>query len=349
MNRLARALAAGTALAGAAGCGVVGGGRGGSYELTVDLPRAVSLYEESAVLVMGLRVGEVRELELEPDGVRVVLAIDEDVPVPDDVIASVVPRSFIGERNVVLHPAWREGQPRAEDGDVIPEERVELPVEVDDALAAVDELVSTLDREAVAELVSSAAGALDGRGEALNTAIGQLSGLSQLLAREDDTMVAIGDQFADLAGALNAQGDDLGQVIDAFGQATGVLAAERADLEVLLASLTQLGASTSSLVEAHGERLQTDLARLARAALSLQTNVESFTSGLAGAGLLQSGLASTYRADSGQIVVRVALPAASVGVMGPLYEALGLGIDTCQPGTPGLQCHPGGASGELPA
>lgn len=349
MTRLTRALATGAVLVAAGGCGVVGGDGGGSYELTVHLPRAISLYEESAVLVMGLRAGEVRELEVEGDRVRVVLAIDDDVPVPADVVASVVPQSFIGERNVVLHPAWHEGEPRAEDGDVIPEDRVELPVEVDDALAAVDELVSTVDREAVARLVSGAAGALDGRGEAMNAAIGQLAGLSELLAREDDVLVAIGDHFADLAGTLNQRGDDLGQVIDAFGQATGVLAAERGNLEVLLASLTQLGASTSSLVDAHGGHLQTDLARLARAALSLQTNVESLTSGLSGAGLLQAGLASTYRADSGQVVVRVALPAASVGVMGPLYQALGLDIDTCQPGTPGLECHPGGAAGELPA
>ncbi len=48
----------------ASGCGVLDDD-GGSYELVVHLALAVSLYEESAVLVMGLPVGEVAELELE--------------------------------------------------------------------------------------------------------------------------------------------------------------------------------------------------------------------------------------------------------------------------------------------
>src|SRR5215204_2333928 len=92
----------------AGGCSVFGGGDGGGgddLQLTVYFERAVALYPESHVKVMGLDAGTILDVVPEGERVRVELVVDGDVPIPADVHAAVVPLSLIGERNVVLQPA----------------------------------------------------------------------------------------------------------------------------------------------------------------------------------------------------------------------------------------------------
>src|SRR3546814_10724110 len=72
------------------------------------------------------------------------MEIPEDVPVPADAGAQIVPQSLIGERYVQLSPAFQDGMETAEDGHVIPLERTIIPVEPDEALARSEEHTSEL-------------------------------------------------------------------------------------------------------------------------------------------------------------------------------------------------------------
>ena len=66
------------------GCGVLGGG-GGGYHITAEFERAVGLYEQSTVKVMGADAGMVDAVEVDGDLVRVEMTINDDVPLPADV------------------------------------------------------------------------------------------------------------------------------------------------------------------------------------------------------------------------------------------------------------------------
>src|SRR5205085_11963449 len=169
------------ALVGAVGLPACAQPGDGGYRLTADFSRAVALYPRSRVKVMGVDVGTVRSIDVVRGHIRVALRIDRKVPLPANVQATIVPFSLIGERNVVLSPAWQPGQARAKDGDAIPAERTHVPVEPDEALKAVTDLAHAVDPDAVRKLVSSGAAALRGRGPDLNTAIEQAADLTTLL------------------------------------------------------------------------------------------------------------------------------------------------------------------------
>jgi virulence factor Mce-like protein len=256
------------------GCGVVGGG-GGSYTLTADFSRAVALYEGSRVEVMGADVGTVEDVAVDGDRIRVELSVRDDVPLPADVHAAIVPLTLIGERNIVLFPAWRPGDDRAADGDVIPPERTEVPVEPDEALEAFTELARAIDPETVRRLVTDSAVALEGHGLDLNGALRAGADVTSVLAGEADDLAEVATDLARLTDTLATREQQLGRLLDAFSQAAGVLAAERDAIQRFLAAVVQLSEEGELLLEQFGEQLPSDVATLAQVAMVVRVNIDS--------------------------------------------------------------------------
>src|SRR5690606_33161215 len=116
MRRLALAAVLALAAAAVPGCGLLGDG--GSYRITAYFDRAVSVFPSSDVRVLGLPAGSVAAVEVEGDRVRVDMDVDDDVRLPVDARAQIVPQSLIGERYIQISPAHVEGEEALEDGDV---------------------------------------------------------------------------------------------------------------------------------------------------------------------------------------------------------------------------------------
>src|SRR3546814_18566996 len=117
------------------------------------------------------------------------MEVPEDGPVPADAGAQIDPQSLIGERYVQLSPAFQDGMETAEDGHVIPLERTIIPVEPDEALAALKELLDSLDPDGIGDLVSNLDEDLAGNGERLHQANGSLSDLVSPFADNDDALL----------------------------------------------------------------------------------------------------------------------------------------------------------------
>jgi virulence factor Mce-like protein len=324
----------------AGGCTVLGGGDGGpeGTHLTVWFERAASLYPESRVQVMGLDAGTVEAVEPEGDRVRVELVVDGDVPVPADVKAAIIPQSLIGERNVSLQPAWQPGDERIEDGATIPVERTSIPAEPDEALQAFTDLAHDLDPDEVARLVSESAEALGGRGDLMNRALEQAGDLSQLIAREDDRLVDVAADLNELASTLGTRDQQLGQVLDGFAAATGVLADERRQIEGLVHGLGDLAQSGNELVAAHEEHLPEDLAQLSRAGRAARANVEALAILVQSLAANSRGIIGAHNEELGVLVQRINLTPLTAEVLRPLFNALGIEMNSCVADVGGQQC-----------
>src|SRR5512135_2378117 len=72
----------------------------GRYTVTVDLPSSGGLYPSSSVTYRGTQVGDVKSVGVTRDGVRAVLSLNSDQPVPADVEAAVHSRSALGEQYI---------------------------------------------------------------------------------------------------------------------------------------------------------------------------------------------------------------------------------------------------------
>ncbi len=273
--------------------GVLGGG-GDTYRVRAYFSRAVSVFPSSDVRVLGLPAGTVKEVEVEGDRVRVEMDIDDDVSIPIDARAQIVPQSLIGERYIQLSPAFTDGMEAAPDGHRIPDANTIIPVEPDEALAALKEFLDSLDPDGLGELVTNLDEDLEGNGQVLNDALGSLSELVSTFAEKDDALVRIVDSFDRLTSTLVTREGQLGEVLDAFAEASQVLADERQGIEDLVGGLADLSRDGLRLVGTHQGELRDDIEVLAGAAASIDANLASVTQLLDAGGLLAEGLVGAY-------------------------------------------------------
>ncbi len=331
-------LAAAVISVGLGACSTISGGGGSSYQVTAYFPSAISLYKQSQVRVLGLPAGDVKSIKVIGSQVRVVMAIPEDIPLPADVSATIIPLSFIGERYVQLFPAWKAGQPRLKPNSVIPGSRTSVPVEPDEALAAVKHLLDSIDPQATGRLVTNLAAGLDGTGGALNDALKGLGTITETLGNKDAEVGRIIDNFDKLTATLASRDQTLGRVLDTFARTTDALAQERTAIQGLLASLASLSTDAFDLVNEHHVQLDKDLTVLSRTLRLVQQNIGQVDKVLlAGPTLVagrdydgKSGLAAAYNSELHALDLRATVAPS----LAQAFQALGLPVTVaCVPVT----------------
>lgn len=317
-----------TLAAAAPGCSFEGGG---GYEITAHFARTVALYEESDVTVMGIRAGEVTAIDFEGDEVVVTMRIDDDVPLPADATAAIAPQSLIGERNVVL-PPWKPGDDRMAPGAVIPLDRTIIPVEPDEALQAVTDLVQSLDPDAVNDLLVASAGALDGNGAVINRTLIELATLLPYLAAQDDELLALASDVDRLAAVLAARDAQIGRLLDDFATVAGVLAEERDAIITFVEAMTSLTREGQALLTAYEVTLPDDLDELAELSLTIQANASAVQQILPQLAALNLELIDAYDPEYKAIVGRGIVPRTVIDQLVPIFELLGIPVPCVEVG-----------------
>lgn len=290
---LAVVVLAGLAAVALPACAFPGSG-GGHYRVTAYFDRAVSLFPSSDVRVLGLPAGHVKKVTVQGDQVRVDMEIPDDIPIPSNATAQIVPQSLIGERYVQLAPAFKTGDQRAKDGYVIPASRTITPVEPDEALAAVKKFLDSLDPHGLGRLVNNLNEDLEGNGTALNSALGSLSKLVSTFAAKDQQLGDIVDSFDRLTRTLSTRDAQLGQVLDAFAQVSQVLADERSSISGLVGGLAEVSRDGLQLVGEHQADLRADIDTLTQAASTVNANLDSVGKLLDAGGILPKGLRGAF-------------------------------------------------------
>ena len=320
MRRALAILVVAAAVASLPACGVLGGGD--TYTLTAHFPRAVSVFPSGDVRVLGLPAGNVEKVEVDGDSVLVELSIDSDIKVPKGAKAQIVPQSLIGERYIQLSPAYIDGQDAMEDGEEITE--TVIPVEPDEALAALKEFLDSLDPNGIGELVTNLEEDLRGNGAALNDTLGSFSQLVETFAANDDVLLRIIDSFDQLSATLVTRESQLGEVLDAFATASDVLADERESITELVEGLADLSKTGLRIVGKHSTALRADIQTLADAAATIDANLSSVTSLLSAGNLLTTGLLDAYNPDLRAIDLRNNFGPLVFDLVNILTEDLGL-------------------------
>ena len=74
------------------------------YEIQAEFTSAAGLRVGAAVEIAGVEVGRVKAIELKDNRASVSLALQKDLKLYDDTIASIKTRGIIGEKYLVLSP-----------------------------------------------------------------------------------------------------------------------------------------------------------------------------------------------------------------------------------------------------
>lgn len=205
------------------------------YRVVVALPEADLLAEQADVRISGVSVGRVVRTERsttsgggDPNRKDAILEIQPQyAPLAADVNATIRRKSLAGEEYLELTPGTLDAA-RLPDNGRIPSAAVAPSVEIDEVLRTFDART----RERFATWVQSQAQAMDGRGDDLNTALGNLpafaddlTALMTTLHRQQGAVRAAVANTGVVFDALSARRDALNGAIVNGRRATDALAA----------------------------------------------------------------------------------------------------------------------------
>ena len=199
-----------------------------------------------------VKVGTVRRISLDGYRARVTMRLDADAEIPSNAQALIRSTSLLGEKFIEL--SIPEGQtPSTEllrDGDVIPVERTQRILGIDDALVRLGRLLQGGTSADLATLIHSSAGIVRGREEALGQVFTELRGFSgALAARAPDVASAIDSldgAFKTLAGGR----DTITRALSSSADATEILAEQQTNLDRLVGSLDRTSAVLARYMKA---------------------------------------------------------------------------------------------------
>jgi ABC-type transporter Mla subunit MlaD len=208
-----------------------------AYEIKIPFDEAAQLAQQSDVRISGVNVGKVQSIEREP-GKLAIATIDIDdkyAPIPRDTRAILRTKTLLAETYIELTTGNRNG-PQLEDGGTLAAANVARSVQIDEIFRTFDPRT----RAAFQEWMQNLAIAVQGRGQTLSAAFGELdttfSEFDQLFRTLDTQRVAVHQLFRNSAIALRAFRGREGQLADLIRSSNQVFqtaAARDRDIEAL--------------------------------------------------------------------------------------------------------------------
>jgi len=270
-RRLQRAGALGAAALMLTGCGfrgaysfsLPGGADVGDdpYTVQVEFLDVLDLVPQSAVRVADVPVGRVEEIELADDWTALVtITVNGDVDLPANAVAAIQQSSLLGEKYVELAlPGGREPEGRLDDGALIPLERTNRNVEVEELLGAMSLVLNGGGLAQLQTINRELGEALEGRESAIRDTLSQLDtfigGLDQQkaeISRALDSANALAETLASRTATIETALDTIGPGLDVVNEQRGLLVS-------MLESLARLGDVGTRIIEQSAANTVADL------------------------------------------------------------------------------------------
>ncbi|MFF7854033.1 MCE family protein [Streptomyces sp. NPDC007904] len=203
------------------------------------------------VKLRGVVVGEVRAIDATGDGARLTLAMKpgslDDVPA--DVRAQMLPTTLFGERFVALVPPENPSAQPLSAGAVIPQDRSENAVELQQVLDDVLPMLTAVQPHKLSATLSAVSRALEGRGDRLGDT---LSRLDEHLKEFNPHLPALNRDLRELVKVSHVYADAAPDVITAltdFTTTSGTLAEQEAELAGTLGATTRTAEDMTAFLQ----------------------------------------------------------------------------------------------------
>jgi virulence factor Mce-like protein len=289
------------------GAGVIAttfaGAADGGFTITADVEQAPSLYENGRVMVRGVRVGTITDVEPQAEGVRLTLQIDDGVTLPAEASLSVIPITLIADRYVQIEPPY-EGGAELEEGAHIRLDRTTIPAELDDVLAQLRGLLAALEprngqRGPLARLVENLNDAVVGNEDELG---GTISGGAEVLgnlAASEAEITGLIENLDRVFLKLADRSSEIGLINERLDLVVQALASDRAHLEGTIENIAFLSQEASGLVSESGDELGESFGRLETVLRAVLRHEESLAEGMRWTNVIAQGLGATDSSGRG--------------------------------------------------
>ena len=262
-------------------------------EVTVQASKiGLQLPMRADVKIKGVIVGEVLDYEPTADGADITLGLYQDrtTDIPENVTASILPKTLFGEKfvSLVVPPDGASGRSlRA--GDVI--ERTNLSIEVEEVLSDLYPLLRAVQPADLNTTLNAVATALEGRGEQLGETI---ETMDAYLTRFNPELPALVEDLRLTAQVSDTYADVLPEVATILRNTiitTGTLEDREEKLKALFNDVSKFSAVAERFTRANGDNL-VRLGELGAAQLEVfaryAPGYPCLLGGIVGAGKLQA-------------------------------------------------------------
>ena len=239
-------------------------------------PQTNALYAGDKVVIMGIRVGAIDNIEPVGDQMKVTFHYANKYKVPANAQAVVLNPTLVASRSIQLEPPYKGG-PVLADNAVISEDRTQVPVEWDDLRNNITHIINSLGptkdqkKGPFGDIIESFADGLAGKGKQINNTLDSLStALTTLdegrgdffsvlhslalfvnaLHRDDQQFVALNrdlSQFTDRLTSSDQAAANAIQQTDSLLTTAGTFLAE--NREVLTHDINNLGDVTTAIMQ----------------------------------------------------------------------------------------------------
>lgn len=239
------------------------------YRISALFTKAIGLFEESDVRVLGVSVGKVIDVSPEGTQVRVVMQISPDVKIPANATATIIPISLISDRYIQLSPPYTSG-PHLKPGAVLDTSRTRIPAELDDVLGSLEKLFRALeagregDPGALADAIDNLAAALKGTGADLDQTLGSTGQITRVINENSEQLDSLVIGLSRVLTALAERRDEIASLNRDLSTALGAVAEEQSSLAGTLTGLALLTEQIGSLIVAHRSDLEADITTLSK-------------------------------------------------------------------------------------
>lgn len=273
-----------------------------TYTVTAYFTKAIGLFENSDVTVLGVAVGKVTDVEPVGTKVRVDMEISKDHLVPVNARAQVVPISVISDRYVQLEPPYTGGR-TLPDGAVLDVDRTQIPAELDDVFLQLKKLLEAIEpgKEgepgALGELVVQLDRTLAGHEQDLRGTLIHGARLTDTLADAEEDISGLLVNLDRMFATLATRAGSFGELNRNFAAVMAALAESRDDLHGTLANLGTMTQEVGDLIRDNRSLLDRDLARAATLTRTVLKNRASVKESLAWLPVVGEGLMRAYNPD----------------------------------------------------
>lgn len=271
---------------------------------TAYFSRAVAIYPDSEVRILGVKVGRVTAVI--PDGatVRVEMEYDASYDVPADAKAVIITPTLVSDRFVQLTPVYEKG-PVLEDGAAILNEQTGVPVELDQIYASLRDLSVALGPNGVNadgtlnRVLSVAAEQMEGKGLKGNKMIRSLAQAAETFGTSSGDLFETVENLASFTETLAANDELVTAFIADLAAVSGDLADERQELKAALAAVADAVTTVRSFVKDNRAAISGNVERLTTVMKSLATEREALNRALFAGPVAISNLNNGFDVKSG--------------------------------------------------
>lgn len=231
-----------------------------STHLVAYFDNSTGIYPGDSVLILGVRVGKIENIDPEPQRARITFTVDRKYRIPADARAVIIAPTLVTSRAIQLTPAYTGG-PTLGDNAVIAQDRTAVPVEYDDLRAQLQKLSESLEPTAPGQpsplgaFVNTAADNLRGEGDQIHDAIIRLSqAVSAFGDHSDDIFTTVKD-LSVLVSGVQSSTTLMRELNTNFAAVTRVLANDPDEVGHAVADIDAVAADIQHFVAENKEPL----------------------------------------------------------------------------------------------